>query len=82
MERKIMYVNSAAVASSAYDCDIKFSTQCPAVDSNNSVEVDSIDIVMSIQHAKVLLIALNSQIQAYENIYGAVDISKIVDSNS
>lgn len=81
MESKVIYVNTANVAASPMDFHILMRSTSPIIDEMGKVSglqySDTVDVVMSVQHAKILMEALMLNIAEYEKKYGIIDVTKI-----
>jgi hypothetical protein len=86
MDNKLFYVNSSAVACTLCDLHLMMKSSSPMLDEKGAAigteYSETIDAVMSIQHAKLLQIALETSIKKYEDVYGEVDISKLIPSQT
>lgn len=81
MERKPMYSNRVTMNSSVYDFVFDFLTTVPEKDENKNIigdkVVDSVEILMSPQHAKSLLILLHEQVKWYEENVGEIQLLRV-----
>ena len=84
MDRKSLYVNAVSITMSSVDCQMLLTNNIVSIDDNGksagTEAYDSINIIMSIQHAKLFLNSLESQINSYEDMFGKIDMSKIMQT--
>lgn len=70
MDRQVYYVNQIVVVSSNFDVQLKMKSVSPLVNDNfepiGSVINEEVDIIMSPEHAKALLIALDKNLKEHE----------------
>jgi len=71
------YANHANVASSPFDIRVNFAEIMPDEEGGYFFE-DFVSITMSPQHAKALLFLLTKNIKRWEELFGKVDIAKIM----
>jgi Protein of unknown function (DUF3467) len=67
-----LYANSAQVRTSFYDVSLVFGEISPEGDSIECEE--HVQIVMSPQHAKVMLQILDRNLRTYEERFGVIDL--------
>lgn len=80
MESINAYANRVEVNSSVYDLLLTFYQSLPIKNEKGEIiseeNCTKVNIAMSPQHAKALMIALNQQINWYEGEFGVIKLSK------
>lgn len=70
MESRDFYVNTARMATSVYEVLLELARVTPAEMTPGEIEIESIRVRMSPQHAKALAAMLVKHVREYERQYG------------
>lgn len=71
-----LYTNSVSLAVGYYDFQFLFREQYPSFNGEGTDSVNSVRLVMSPQHAKILNIILENNIKGFEDEFGDINISE------